>query len=515
MTKKIAIIGAGLGGISAAIRLSRAGFSVDVFEKNTQPGGKLHEHVENGYRFDTGPSVLTFPNVIHELFYYAGFETDDFLTFIKPDPATRYIFSDSSNLDIPGEANQISESLENFSPGTAKQFNAFMSKAEKMYNRAGKLFLESPIHELKTFLSPAVLRNLHNLARLDSFKSMYQGIEEKFSDKRIRQLFARYATYNGSNPYQAPATLNMISYVEMVLGTFYVKGGMYRLAKAMELIGRQVGIHFYYNIDVEKIIIKNDRIKGIQINNDLLEYDYVISNVDVINTFKYLIDDYPHLTQKYSKLEPGLSGMVFLWGIDNENPDLIHHNVLFSADYRKEFDQLFKLNQAADDPTVYIAITSKTDPTDAPVGSENWFVMVNMPGFPETGKANYSTEKVRKKVLAKLKKSGFDIENNIQNEKILEPKHFAEKFGANRGSIYGISSNHWKNAFMRPANRSKKIDGLYFAGGSTHPGGGVPLVILSGKIVSQLIMQKEKIKYDSIYKKSKLFLRREIHDNIK
>jgi phytoene desaturase len=314
-----------------------------------------------------------------------------------------------------------------------------------------------------------------------------------FNDPRLIKLFNRYATYNDSDPFKAPATLNIIPYVEYGFGGFYIDGGMYRLVESINSLAVSMDIEIHTDTAVEKILHENGSISGIRANGESIKTDYVLCGTDVVETHQNLIDGYERYSKKLNKLEPSLSGLVFMWGIRKVHDQLAHHNIFFSSDYRQEFHQIFDDLKAPADPTIYLSITSKQNPGHAPENCENWFILLNMPYVQEYHDWDAETDRLREITLKKLKAFGYDIKSYISLEKSFSPTTFLKLYASNKGSIYGISSNTRVSAFMRPANRSRKIQGLYFAGGSVHPGGGIPLVILSGKMAAELIAKKEDI----------------------
>jgi phytoene desaturase len=352
------------------------------------------------------------------------------------------------------------------------------------------------MHEIRKLLNLRTFFLFLKAYRIDPFRTVNEAVRDYFQDPRLVQIFNRYATYNGSNPFKAPATLNIIPYVENVLGGYYIKGGMYRLIQEMEKMAKTLGVDVSTESKVEKIEYVNKQIRGLKINNDFVPFDYVICNADVVEAFSDLIEHQEYTSNKLQTLEPSLSGLVFLWSIRGAYQTLAHHNIFFSGDYQTEFAQIFEKLQAPDDPTVYISITQKSDHIHAPAGCENWFVLINMPYL--TGKEDWPVliKGLRQSVLEKLKKQGVEIEKNIIAEEVLTPQDFYRLYQSNRGSIYGLSSNSRTTAFTRPANRNRNLKGLYFAGGSVHPGGGVPLVILSGKMAADLIAEQEGMKID-------------------
>jgi phytoene desaturase len=490
MSRSVSIVGAGLGGLAAAIRLAKAGFKVTVFEKNAQAGGKMSEYQQGKYRFDTGPSLLTMSFVVDELFHYAGFKREDFLDFVPIEPICRYFFPDGSIFDAYDKSEKMIESLKKFAPAETNHFLNYMKYCEELYNIAGEVFLYTPIRELRKIFKPENFPLFLKLHRLDAWRTVYESLKTFFRDERLIQLFARYTTYNGSDPYRAPATLNIIPYVEYNLGAYYIKGGMYRLVDALLTLCEKVGVQIKTTATVRKIWHEDAHIKGLFLHNERVESDFVLCNSDVVTTFETLIDGFDDRKRKLKKLEPSLSGMVFLWNVNKSFSQLAHHNIFFSENYQREFLQMFRDRAPAEDPTVYVAITSRTDRSHAPEGCENWFVLVNMPYLDSRQKWPEFIKWVRQQVLGKLQYHGHNVKPHIVDESIFTPETFAQFYGANRGSIYGLSSNSRFSTFLRPPNRDRDIKGLYFAGGSTHPGGGIPLVLLSGKLAAELIMER-------------------------
>ena len=488
--KRVAVIGGGLGALSGAIRLARLGFSVQLFEKNPTIGGKVNEVVLEDYRFDTGASLLTMPFVIDELFDFAGFKRSDYLDVVPIEPICRYFFADGSMMDASADKAKMKTAIAQLSPDDVAAYERFLKYAERIHELTAEIFMFTPIHEFRNLLHLRHFRTLLSLHQIDPFRTVHQSVSRFFSDPRLIQLFDRYATYNGSDPFQAPATLNIIPYVEYGLGAYYIKGGIYRLVDALKTVARERGVHIRTSAKVERICqVGNRRVNGVQVNGERIDADYVLCGADAVVTYHELIDGHQHRREKLDQLEPSLSGMVFLWGIKGKHRNLAHHNIIFSSDYVTEFRQIFGHQQVPEEPTIYIAITSKSDTGHAPVDGENWFVLLNMPYLAPGQVWAKEKARMRRGVLERLKQLGFDIAAQIEVEQVYTPEDFSELYGSNRGSIYGVSSNSKTTAFKRLPNRSRNPKGLYFAGGSVHPGGGIPLVMLSGKIAATLIAE--------------------------
>ncbi len=490
--EKVAVIGGGLGGLAAAIHLQSKGFQADLYEKNSSLGGKAGQISSEGFRFDTGPSLLTMPFVLKELFDAAGESLEEFIRLKKLDVLCKYFYPDSTIINAFADTDKLASAIEKSTTDSAKQVKEYLNYCKRIYDLSAELFLFKSFTDPKTFFSFKALRTLFNIKQLDTNRTMHDANSRFFNDVKTIQLFDRYATYNGSNPYEAPATLNIIQHVEYNLGGYICTDGIFAIPSALEKLALKKGVGIYKNTNVEKIIHKQNNITGIEVNGETLSYKYVVSNSDVLNTYKYLLkDEKTKSAKKYTKLEKSTSALVFYWGVEGLNDQLEIHNILFSENYKNEFEQLFNDQKIPDDPTIYIYISSKFNAADAPDNCENWFVMINTP-YSEKQNWDDEVDKMREVILKKINKIlHIDLKKNIRSENILTPKMIEQKTSSIGGSIYGISSNNKMSAFLRQQNRSKDYKGLYFCGGSAHPGGGIPLVLLSGKLAAEEILKDQ------------------------
>lgn len=491
MSNKVNIIGAGIGGLTAACYLSSGGFNVEVFEKNDKPGGKVNETYLGDFRFDMGPSLITMPFVFENLFKFCGENINQHIQFERLDVICKYFWEDGTELNASTNMKQMQNEISKLSVQDAEKYPDFLKYSKKIYDFSKDLFLFEPFQENEILLRLNNLSKLFNIKNLDAFRTVNDAVSNFFESEKTRQIFNRYATYNGSNPFVAPATLNIIPWVEYGIGGYYIKGGIFKLAEALQKLAEKNGAEFNFNSPVTEILTKKRKAIGIKTDSENFS-DYVLANSDTVETANKLTDKLPK--ENLNKLESSLSGMVFLWGVDGVHDKLEHHNIIFTKDYKAEFDSLFNKLEAPEDPTIYISITSKKDSEHSPVNSENWFVLLNMPYLNGQNWEEIKF-KMKEKVLKKIKSIGLDIKNKIKKELILTPLDLYNMYGSNKGSIYGISSNDKYSAFLRPRNRSKHLENLYFAGGSSHPGGGVPLASLSGKIASKLIFKKSGKKF--------------------
>ncbi len=488
MRASIGIIGAGFGGLSAAIHLAAQGQRVTVYERQREPGGKASEVARDGFRFDTGPSLLTMPFVLEQLYDAAGAHADERVELVPVDPICRYFYPDGTVLDASADEDAFRRAVAAVAPGDADAVARFLDYSQRIYDLTSDIFLFNSLGDLKALLRGRNLPTLLRLPQIDAFRTVHEGVSAHFSDPRLVQLFDRYATYNGSDPWQAPATLNIIPYVEYRLGGYYVRGGMYALVRSLAALAARLGVDIRYGADVERIVSESGRVRGIMADGQFAAHDAVVSNADAVYTMTQLVEGKERRKERYRKLEPSCSGLVFLWGVRGEEPSLGHHNIFFNEDYRSEFDDIFRRLRPPQDPTVYVSITARSDADHAPAGHENWFVLVNMPYLTEENRA-LDVDAVRSSVLRRLRGSGVDLDGRIVQESVITPRDLEERHNSNRGSIYGISSNSRNAAFLRPQNRVRSVRGLYLSGGAAHPGGGVPLVLLSGKLAARAVME--------------------------
>ena len=489
MTKPSIVIGAGIGGLSTAIRLQSAGHQVIVLEKNPLVGGKMYQIEQDGFRFDTGPSVITMRHVFEDLFASAGRKLEDYLDLVQVEPMTRYFYPDGFMLDASSDISKMARQIEEIDERDVEGYLAYLAYAAQIHRITGQTFIyDTPPTMTSLFKVPP-----WEMLKSDPFRTMNGAIKSFVKSDKLRQLLGRFATYVGGSPYLAPATLNVIAHVELTGGVWYPRGGIYQIAVALEKLAREIGVDIRTNQSVNRILVSDGAVNGIMLEDGAeLDARVVVSNVDVAMTYQTLLSDesVPQVRiDKMSRYEPSCSGFVMLLGVDAKHEHLAHHNIFFSEDYKTEFEAIFRNGVPADDPTIYVAITSKTDNNHAPNDCENWFILVNAPALSDKYSWENNMQNYRDLILEKLAQRGFDIQDKIRTEIILTPEDLQQMSGAWRGALYGPSANDRFAVFLRPHNRSKDVKGLYFAGGTTHPGGGVPMVMLSGKVASDMILE--------------------------
>ena len=375
----VAVVGAGLGGMAAAVRLARAGAEVEVFEQSPGPGGKAASRSASGYRWDTGPSLLTMPFVFRRLFEEAGERLEEHLTFLPLEPLCTNFFPDGTVLRDYSDQGKFAAELRRLSVDPPESLDRYLAHGKRIYDASAHLFLFQSIQETLrgSGVSP---RDLLALTRLDALRSLHSANASFFNDPRLVMLFDRYATFNGSNPYRAPATLAIIPAVEYGFGGFTVREGIHTIPLAYERLGRKLGVRFRFDCRVEHILVDGMRARGVRAGGEDLPFDAVVSNADVLSTYRTLLPGLrDRLGRRYERLEPSTSGLVFLWGVKAAFPEMSVSSIFFPDDYSAEFRDLFERRRCPVDPTVFVNVSSKVTLEDAPRGHENWFVLVNAP----------------------------------------------------------------------------------------------------------------------------------------
>jgi len=482
---KIAIVGSGIAGIAASVRMMNRGHQVDVYESASHAGGKLSEYQSEGFRFDAGPSLFTMPQYVEELFANSGVPIDPYFQYEKLDIICNYFWEDGTTITAWDHPEKFKEEISSKLGIPADRIETYFEKNKMKYELTGKIFLEKSLHKLDTWLSKDVLKALVKLNQFDIFKSMHATNHQLLKDPKLVQFFDRFATYNGSNPYKASGMLTIIPYLEQGFGAYIPKGGMFQISQSLYQLAIRLGATYHFNQKVEKIVTRQNKVVGIQVEGTFLPYDLVICNMDVFMAYQHLLSE-EKAPKRILKQEKSSSALIFYWGIEKSFSSLDVHNIFFSNDYKKEFDAIAS-GSVDDDPTVYINITSKKVPGDAPLGAENWFTMINVP-YHSGQDWDRIIERSRSRIQEKLDRMmGTSVSKLIKTELLLEPRTIASRTQSHLGALYGTASNDRMAAFFRHPNFSPYLKNLYFCGGSAHPGGGIPLCLLSAKIVDELI----------------------------
>jgi diapolycopene oxygenase len=480
---RVAIIGGGLGGLAIAVRLAARGARVTVCEQGETFGGKMNTLAVDGYRFDTGPSLITMPWVFAETFAAAGARLEDHVDLVAVQPLADYHFADGPSIRYTALMPEWLDTIARIEPGDVDGFWRFMALGAKIFELSQATFFKRT-----PWARPEAsgLKALRHMPIRHAWGNYHQAVAAHFRSPYLRQLFDRYPTYVGSSPYNSPATLLVIPYIEHAFGGWYVRGGLYRIVEGLLHLASSLGVELRPRAMVERITQANGIVTGVRLQDgSSLPADVVVMNGDASATASLLG---AVRTTGLPAPDRSLSGVVFLLGLKRRFAKLPHHAIYFSADYPGEFADLFERVQFPDMPTVYVNVPSRTDRSVVPDGEgETVFIMANAPACGQAWDDGMTAEAERR-VFARLQRGGFpDVSNDVVTRDVWTPARFERQYGAPGGAIYGTHSHGWRRAFLRPPNRDPRVNGLYYVGGSTHPGGGTPTVLMSARITGELI----------------------------
>ncbi|GGH64777.1 phytoene desaturase [Paenibacillus silvae] len=481
----VIIIGAGFGGLSCAIRLASAGLRVTMLERQEHVGGKLQQIEQNGYHFDRGPSTITMPDAFRSVFDQAGVRIEDYVQLYELEPRTRNVFADGTVVDLSRDRGWMKEQIAAYSPQDAMRYDAFMDESASLYMEANRHFLG------KLLLKPSDkynLQMLRSLLRVRPAVKLDTLLRRYFSHPHTLAMFGRYATYVGSSPYLSPSIFAMMGHVEAEVGIYGVKGGTYQLIEGMTRLAREKGVQIMTGIEVHQIVVRNGKVVGVDTDRGLMEADRIVANGDVLSVNRLLLAPEHRKRMndaRIAKYEPSISGFVTLAGVRRQYGQLLHHTVFFPERYEPEFEHIFRDRMMPADPTIYICYSGYSESGMAPAGASNLFILVNAPYLSNAWKWEEQQKCYGEFVLEQLESRGI---GGLKQSDVLiryTPQQIARDTLAHQGSIYGISSNSMKQTFMRPGNQSSDVQGLWYVGGTTHPGGGTPIVTLSGQLVGE------------------------------
>ncbi|MEM6572562.1 MAG: phytoene desaturase family protein [Planctomycetota bacterium] len=492
--KRIAVIGAGLGGMSAALSLALEGYEVTVFEKNEKVGGKLNVLAAEGYQFDLGPSILTLPHLFERTFERAGKKMSDYVPLETVRPHWRNIFEDGKVVDLFPEMEKMKAEAEKVGE-PPQNVERFLKYSERLYDLVSKGYFEAGLDNSEDF------RNFYGLAafpKFDLFRSMHQGVKRHFKTRHFIDIFDYFIKYVGSSALRAPAFMNCMSTIQFRYDLWYVRGGLYKLAEGLEKLMRELGIRIELNAEIHSLARSDDgrTVRGVRMADGTERlFDTVVSNMEVVPTYRRLLDADPKVLKKLEKrMEPACSGLVIDIGLDRKFETLAHHNFFFAGNQKEHFRDVFQRRRLPRDPTLYVVAASRTDPTVAPEGCDCVKILPHIP-YIDTDKPltaeDYDAFKDR--CLEKMERMGCaDLRKHIVFEHVWTPHDIERNYYSNRGSIYGVVSDRFKNLAFKAPKKCPDYEGLYFVGGSVNPGGGMPMVFLCGQNVAKAIVEADR-----------------------
>ncbi len=493
--KRVVVIGAGLGGMTAAIQLAHAGYSVDVLEKNGNVGGKLNIHREAGFSFDLGPSIFTLPQIFRPVFESDGRKLEDYIHLDRVDPQWRNFFEDGTVVDLWEDAAAMRTELERLGPGAVAEYEDFREYSRRQYDIVERGYFAEGLDTFWQFIRFYGLRDARGL---DYSGTMAAGIAKRVRNPYLRDILEYFIKYVGSSAYDAPGFMNLMPHIQLEFGLWYVRGGLYELARAFERRMQETKVRLHLGHRVTEIVKQESKVSGVvaqRVNGDSLRFDadYVISNMEVVPACEQLLREPPRVMKRFKRFEPSCSGIVLHLGLDRTYPQLAHHNFFYSADQKRHFHRVFREKLLPDDPTIYLVAPTRTDPSQAPAGCDNIKILPHIPYLNrEHPYTREDCEALKQRCLDKLERMGLaGLRQHIVVEDFWTPFDIEERYLSNCGSIYGVVSDMRKNFAFKAPKQSPDYRNLFFVGGSVNPGGGMPMVTLCGQHVARMVMELE------------------------
>ncbi|HAH24733.1 MAG TPA: hypothetical protein DCL77_13435 [Prolixibacteraceae bacterium] len=489
--KKAVIIGAGVGGIATAAFLAQSGYAVEVYEKNVHPGGRCGQMIQEGHRFDLGATILLMPSLYRKVFTALGIDLDKDLETTSLEPVYKLFFGDGTGFSFTRDPEIMKEQLEAIEPGSYSKFQEYVKEGYEFFNLSMNDLLGKNFYHILEFVN---LKSIRLLIKLKTWMFHTDYIKRYFKDPHLRMAFTFQNIYVGQSPYQAPAFFSMLPGVEIAEGALFPKGGMHRVVEKLLAKATDLGVQFEYKCPVSKIVVSGDKTRGILLEDGIMvEADLVIANADLPYVYKELLPD-KAASDSLKKRKYSCSAIVFHWGVDQVYPQLDHHSVFLSDNYKDGLDKIFKGKSLSASPSFYIHAPVRSDKTAAPENHDTLSVIVPVAHLDAKIHQDWKKLKqtARAGVMKRLKETGMeDIEDHIKFEICYLPKTWKKTCNVTHGSVFGsLGHTIFQMGYFRPHNRHKKYQNLYFAGGSTHPGNGIPLVLLSAKLTSERIVKE-------------------------
>ena len=484
------VIGAGLGGIATAARLARAGFNVKVLEKNEAPGGRCSQLIRDGHRFDIGPTLLLMPEIFAETYTALGERMEDHLELRRIDPTYQLRFEDGAQLALTSNLNTMQAQLEAIEPGSFGGLLRYLVEGQEAYHLCLQRFVGRNFYHLLDYFS---LQNLPLLFKLKALVKHYDNIGHYFQDPHLKAAFTFQNMYLGLSPFDAPATYSLVQYTELADGVWFPVGGMYRVIESLVRLAEAQGVQFLYNTPVQRIVVDGNHATGVVLQDgSLLRADVIVANADLPYVYSHLLPNRAEANH-LEHLKYTCSAIMFYWGVDTVYPQLGTHNVFLAGDYRASFDRIFNDHLLPDEPSFYVHAPARTDPSAAPDGEDTLMVLVPAGHLDVDSSQDWGAlqARARSAVMHRLAGAGIvDLEKHVKFEVSYTPCDWLSIYNLAKGAAFGLSHNFMQVGYLRPQNRDRRYGNLYFVGSSTHPGTGLPMVLLSARLTTERILKE-------------------------
>jgi phytoene desaturase len=487
-TKSVIVIGAGIGGLTAAIHLAKRGLHVTVLEKNALPGGRCNRFSRDGHHFDTGPTLFVMPFLYETEFRALGTSLCEQLELISVDPTYHLVFDDGNQLALTSDMKCMQQQLEAIQPGSFEGLGRYLQEGEQHY----QLVLNKIVN--RNFRRVTDLINIQNLPlvfRLKASVNHYRNMSAYFHEPRLKSAFTFQDIYMGLSPFEAPATYSMMPYTELAHGVWYPKGGMYRVVESLTELACPAGVEFEFNVSVERLVIDKNKTQSVVLSGDRsIQPDIVLANADLPYVYNNLLPNHRE-ARRLSRKRFSCSVISFFWGLDQTYEALGPHTLFLADHYRENFQSIIRDLSLPANPSLYIHAPARIDPAMAPGGQDSLTAIVPVGHLSENGDQDWSQlrDQARQHVFRRLRTLGItDLESHIKFEETYTPPSWRERYNLMKGSTHGLAHTLTQMAYFRPANRHPRYTNLYFVGASTHPGTGVPTAMVSGRLVSERIM---------------------------
>ncbi len=490
---RAAVIGSGFGGLAAAIRLQAAGFKTVIFEKRDQPGGRAYVYRDHGFTFDAGPTVITAPHCLEELFAVAGRSMQDYVELMPVKPFYRLLWDDGYQFDYSDDDDALEKQIRAKSPADWAGYQKFLKYSQEVFHEGYEKLVHVPFLSLSSMVAVAP-----QLIRLEAYRSVYSIVAKHISDPHLRQLFSFHSLLVGGNPFTTTSIYTLIHCLERKWGVYFPKGGTGQLVLALVKLFQELGGEIRYDAEISRIVTRDGAVAGLQTQTGREEhFDLAVSNADVVHTYDRLLKDEPRVAtmrRKLGRKKYSMSLFLIYFGTNRKYPNLQHHNVVFGPRYRELLGDVFERGRLADDFSLYLHAPTRSDPSLAPPDCEAFYVLSPVPHLGKLS-IDWQVEGPRyaAKILNYLEQRYMPgLTASIVTQRIFTPADFKSELNAHHGSAFSLEPRLMQSAYFRVHNRDRNIRGLYFVGAGTHPGAGIPGVVNSGKATANLILEDMK-----------------------